>query len=69
MDFFEMKLSFDIDFQESNHLVGNKHDILDIKRNSGFIGPEPGLLTIKNYFILMKYFRNYVALGCMQIYL
>ena len=35
-----MKLSFDIDFQESNHLVGNKHDILDIKRNSGFIGPD-----------------------------
>ena len=63
MNFFEMKLSFDIVFQESNHLVKNKHDILDLKRKSVFM-----TLAMKNHLILMKYFRNYVALGCMQIY-
>ena len=58
MHFFEMKLSFEIDFQESNHLVKNE---MRKKLLSA--------LAIKNHLILMKYFRNYVALGCMQIYL
>ena len=40
MRFFEMKVSFDIGFQEFNHLVEIMHDILDIKRNTGFIGPD-----------------------------
>ena len=35
-----MKLSFDNEFQEFNHLVKYKHDILDMKQKTVFIGPS-----------------------------